>query len=324
MPKQNRVNPFGEIVTISARGTLMGNRGCLHDANGRIRTQSGRPAWVTCLLKYKGRKREVMSPGQYTELFFLDEATALGAGHRPCGTCQKARYDIFKTLWMQANTGMASNIQDLDRHLNGERLASVGTAAFWLAKLGDLPSGVFVVTDTDPKSALLIWEGRLYPWTANGYLAPRMIDMDEHVLVLTPRSICRTLDAGFWPKVHPSIEMLLSMSNLDTVPSRDESPGRTNAWEPQTFAPQPVQEVREPVPEASMSEQTLHRLSTTPRGRALYTYFAAILEVTGMNSGGVFPLKKFLGNFSGHEKAGRIEKVDGGYRLTPDGIDYSD
>ena len=84
MSRQNRVTPYGEIVAVSAKGTLMGNRGCLHDDAGRIVRQSQRKAWIYCLLEFKGIKRTVMAPGNYTELFFLDEATALAAGHRPC------------------------------------------------------------------------------------------------------------------------------------------------------------------------------------------------------------------------------------------------
>ena len=98
MPLQNRVTPYGDIIAVSARGTLMGNRGRLHDAIGRVvrRQVSSYSAWVTCLLAFKGRRRTVMAPGRYTELFFLDEATALSAGHRPCGECRRADYRRFK------------------------------------------------------------------------------------------------------------------------------------------------------------------------------------------------------------------------------------
>ena len=97
---QNRVTPFGEIVTSEARGTLMGNRGCLHDQH---RALSGRRwttrAWVTCLLSFKGRRRQLMRPGHYTELFFLDEATALSAGHRPCAECRREAFRRFVDGW---------------------------------------------------------------------------------------------------------------------------------------------------------------------------------------------------------------------------------
>lgn len=103
VPRQNRVTPFGDIVASSARGTLMGNRGCLHDASGRITRPYRLTAWIYCLLEFKGRRRAVMSPGKYTELFFLDEATALAAGHRPCAECQRGRYNEFMAYWGKAN-----------------------------------------------------------------------------------------------------------------------------------------------------------------------------------------------------------------------------
>ena len=99
MPLQNRVTPFGELIATPARGTLMGNRGCLHDAQQRIRRTFAVKRWIICVLEFKGRHRQVMAPGQYTELFFLDEATALAAGHRPCAECQRARYDLFRAHW---------------------------------------------------------------------------------------------------------------------------------------------------------------------------------------------------------------------------------
>ena len=95
VPKQNRVTPFGEIVAVPERGTLMGNRGVLHDDRGTIRRPWQLRRWILCVLEFKNRKRSVMSPGCYTELFFLDEATGLAAGHRPCAECQRPRFREF-------------------------------------------------------------------------------------------------------------------------------------------------------------------------------------------------------------------------------------
>ena len=99
MHRQNRVDPEGALVAVAARGTLMGNRGCLHDDGGNIVRQSARDAWVTCLLSFKERQRQIMQPGHYTELFFLDEATALAAGHRPCSECRRERYVAYQEAW---------------------------------------------------------------------------------------------------------------------------------------------------------------------------------------------------------------------------------
>jgi len=111
VPLQNRVTPRGDIIATPARGTLMGNRGCLHDEARRIVRPivGGYRAWVTCVLTFKGRRRPVMRPGRYTELFFLDEATALAAGHRPCAECQRQRYQLFRAHWAAARTVTGSS-----------------------------------------------------------------------------------------------------------------------------------------------------------------------------------------------------------------------
>ena len=105
MPRQNRVTPFGEIIATPERGTFMGNRGVLHDAEGRIRRAWQVKRWIVCVLEFRGRKRTVMTPGPYTELFFLDEATALAAGHRPCAECRHARFLDFCTLRGSGTSG---------------------------------------------------------------------------------------------------------------------------------------------------------------------------------------------------------------------------
>ena len=99
MSRQNRVTPFGEIVAVPEKGTFMGNRGVLHDAGGYIKRAWQVKRWLVCVLEFRGRKRQVMTPGRYTELFFLDEATALAAGHRPCSECRHARFVAFCNAW---------------------------------------------------------------------------------------------------------------------------------------------------------------------------------------------------------------------------------
>src|ERR1700743_3660322 len=100
---QNRVDPQGNIIKTTARGAWMGNRGQLHNEQRQIVRPFKLKAWLTCLLQFNGRKREVMSPQRYTELFFLDEATAFAAGHRPCFECRRKDYDLFKSFWLQGN-----------------------------------------------------------------------------------------------------------------------------------------------------------------------------------------------------------------------------
>src|SRR5574341_421301 len=145
MPRQNRVTPFGEIIITPARGTLMGNRGCLHDAHQQIiRLYQGK-RWIICQLQCKGRHREVMTPGQYTELFFLDEATALAAGHRPCAECSRSRFEKFRTLWAQANPDLVHGSKPLasviDQVLHQERINAVQQKMTYQELLGALPEG---------------------------------------------------------------------------------------------------------------------------------------------------------------------------------------
>ena len=300
----------------------MGNRGCLHDSSGQITKQWARKAWVTCLLDYKGRQRQIMAPRQYTELFFLDEATALASGHRPCGTCQKARYNIFKQIWLNANRRYLgdgqTSIQAIDEYMHRERYASSGEQVDHISELADLPDGVFVVRQSRPATAYLYWEGKLFAWEADGYEQRKVTTSGESVYVLTPQSVVRALKEGFWPKVHSSV-----------------AEGRRRNERPETTDNEPVAtadsvSVTAPNKKKSTSKHDekqfctsgLHRLKKTPAGKELFTYFSAILRVTGMDKGASFLLKVFLGNFSTHLQAGRIEKAAHGYRLTPIGIDY--
>lgn len=204
MARRNRVTPFGEIVAAPARGTLMGNRGCLHDASFNVTKRSARTAWVTCLLEFNGRKRSLMSQGQYTELFFLDEATAFAAGHRPCATCQRERFKEFKLLWGGAIGKSDVSPSEIDEALKAQRLASASAAALRRCKLSELPEGVIVTLDANLQAAFLYWQGRLFPWAADGYGAPVSPSANELVTVITPQGICSVLSCGLLPRVHPS------------------------------------------------------------------------------------------------------------------------
>jgi hypothetical protein len=210
-PLQNRVTPFGELIATPARSTLMGNRGRLHDHDRRIVRRVARSyrAWVTCLLEFRGRRRVVMAPDRYTELFFLDEPTALAAGHRPCGECRRADYRRFKALWLVANRdrglGPTAPVGAIDRELHRDRLDADGRARTYGARLSSLPDGVFVVMP-DSAEPLLYWQGRLAPWSPGGYGVNRPAPHNQRVTVLTPRSTTLTIAAGYVPAVHPSVE----------------------------------------------------------------------------------------------------------------------
>lgn len=204
MPLQNRVTPEGEIIATAARGTMMGNRGgCLHRPDKTL----GRRRWVTrqwicCELRFRGRHREVMAPGQYTELFFLDEATALAAGHRPCFECRRADALAFASLWAQAEgrTGRVT-AKHMDRILHDERLGPGGTKRVYQWRVGDLPAGSIVRLDGQPH---LVTGRELRLWTPEGYLGAVRVDPDTVVEVLTPPSIVALFRLGLQPRLHPT------------------------------------------------------------------------------------------------------------------------
>ena len=184
----------------------MGNRGgCLHDTAQRIVRPFASRRWITCLLEFKGRRRQVMTPDRYTELFFLDEATALAAGHRPCAECQRARYDLFREHWAAANPDLAGTARpaadDMDRVLHAERLGPARTKRTYRERLSRLPAGAMVA---DAHHAFLVHERGLLRWTAGGYGAPDPPASDLELSVLTPPSVVRAITRGLSVATHPS------------------------------------------------------------------------------------------------------------------------
>ena len=200
MPHQNRVTPFGDIIATPERGTMYGNRGCLVNAEGKIARPFRELRWIICVLDFKERKHPMMAPGRYTGLFFLDEATALAAGHRPCAECQRGRFDLFRETWSTANPDL-TNVHRLlapviDKVLHSERLGPRQS----VKSTGDLPDGTFVTDNgTD---AYLVWQNKLLLWTPSGYKLSKTKNFS--VEVLTPRSIVNTLGAGYPVAVHSS------------------------------------------------------------------------------------------------------------------------
>jgi len=208
MPRQNRVDPFGQIVATAARGTRMGNRGCLHDAGDRPIRQYQTRRWIVCVLDFKGRTRAPMPPGHYTSLFFLDEATALAAGHRPCAECQRERFTSFRAHWAAANPDLAGSaappVDTIDTALHRERLSGHHrqrdkVKPTYAARLSALPDGTFLTLAGDP-TPYLLWQEALHPWSFAGYASP-IPRADAAVQVLTPRSTVRALAHGYVPQV---------------------------------------------------------------------------------------------------------------------------
>jgi hypothetical protein len=208
MPRQNRVTPFSTIEAVAARGTLMGNRGILHDERGRLGIARWRhPHWVTCILEFKGRWRPVMQPHAYTELFFLDEATAFAAGHRPCGECRRSDYRRFLDAWAKA-TGAdrlklravaIDEIMHESRHQPGNRAQRA-----WRADLAGLPDGTFVRLKGDAH-AWVVNGSSLLRWSHEGY-DERKKRFRGEVEVLTPKVTVAAFRAGYRPMLHSSAQ----------------------------------------------------------------------------------------------------------------------
>jgi hypothetical protein len=201
MPRQNRVTPYGVLVAVPHRGLFWGNRGGLHDPQGRLVRYSRGRAWAICVLEFKGRRRQQWAPGRLTELFFLDEATGLAAGHRPCGECRYRDYQAFKDAWAAAHGGERPGVQAIDARLHADRLAGPGIRRTYPARLADLPDGTMVDLEDAP---CLVWGGRLLAWTPGGYIDRRVRVPDGQVTVITPRATVAVLAAGYRPVLHPT------------------------------------------------------------------------------------------------------------------------
>jgi hypothetical protein len=237
----NRVTPYGEVIAVPDRGMFWGNRGALVDGDGRLARYSRGKAWMICVLSYKGIRRQQWTPGRLTELFFLDEATALAAGHRPCGECRYQAYQEFKRCWAsafsdpaRAQTRAASGetrgtlgearavpgwrgialpgVREIDARLHADRLAAPSerrdrlagaeVRRTYTAPLAALPDGTMADLDGAPH---LVLGGRLLRWTPGGYTAdPVLATASGPVTVITPRSTVAVLAAGYRAVLHES------------------------------------------------------------------------------------------------------------------------
>ena len=209
MPLQNRVTPFGEIVAHPARGLFTGNRGCLCDEAGKLARRRWRlKAWITCQLRFKDWWRPVMQPSVWTELFFLDEATALAAGHRPCALCRRAAYNLYRRAWAEAK-GLAAppKAMEMDHQLHRDRIDRDRGKRTFRARLTELPDGTMVCLPGSTRRAMLIRDGHLMAWTAGGYVDAQPCP-DSLVEILTPRSSVMALTAGYRPIFHPSSDRI--------------------------------------------------------------------------------------------------------------------
>jgi hypothetical protein len=197
VPLQNRVDPFGAIFRTPARGTVMGNRGgALHNDEREIVRSWKSRRWITCVLEFRGRKREVMSPRRYTELFFLDEAVAFAAGHRPCAECRRERFRAFQSAW-----GAGACADEMDLALHRARIDR-GRKVTYETDLESLPDGAMIAIDG---AAYLVWSDALVLWTPQGYARTDPRPAGMRVTVLTPRPAVECFHRGYRPEIHDSL-----------------------------------------------------------------------------------------------------------------------
>jgi hypothetical protein len=201
MPLQNRVDPYGTIFRTQARGTMMGNRGgALHNDQREIVRPFLNQRWITCVLEFRGRHRSVMSPGRYTELFFLDEAVAFAAGHRPCAECRRERFNAFRFAW-KGTPSAPPSAPDIDAKLHRSRVDTRRQKVTYEAALSSLPNGTFIEIDRHP---CLVWDDAIFPWTPEGYADRKPRPNRSRVTVLTPQPIVHCFRHGYEPEIHAS------------------------------------------------------------------------------------------------------------------------
>ena len=205
MPLQNRVTPLGDLVADPARGLVYGNRGCLHDEHGRIRRRYAGKRWIACRLEFRGwRRGALLQPGRFTELFFLDDATAFAAGHRPCALCRREDYDRFSAIWHELHPSKVG-ADAIDAQLHSERISpDTRTQRHHMADLDELPDGAFVLENGRP---CVVFGAHLHEWTVAGYTHRSTRAAGRRAVLITPPSLVFVLRAGWEPLVpflHPS------------------------------------------------------------------------------------------------------------------------
>jgi hypothetical protein len=213
VPLRNRVTPLGELEAVPERGLLYGNRGNLHDADGRIVRRYQVRRWIACALHFRGRRRHpLLRPGRFTELFFLDEATAFAAGHRPCAECRNADYKRFAALWLQIHPGQ-KGADAMDVQLQEERHdPETKGPRLHREPYPSLPDGTMVLRDGEP---WLVRSGSLLRWAQGGYTERAARPARGDAEVITAPSLVEILRRGWEPLLHPSADTLVPPATID-------------------------------------------------------------------------------------------------------------
>jgi hypothetical protein len=194
MPMRNRVTPLGDIVALELRGAWLGNRGILHEGT-EIRRFHASSLWITCVLRFRGRRMRQWQPHHYTHLYFWDEALAFSAGHRPCAECRRADYNAFRTAWAQGRGVDRPAAKQLDQQLHAERIVRGSHRRRLHARpWRSIPTGAFVLREDGPA---LVHADTVRPWTDAGYAAPQPRPRVGDAQVITPPGVLAAFEAGY-------------------------------------------------------------------------------------------------------------------------------
>jgi hypothetical protein len=209
MPRRNRVDPWGDLHAVPERGMFTGNRGCVVDDSGEVARHHRGQLWITCVTEYKDWRSPLAQPGRWTPLFFLDDASALAAGHRPCGLCRSDAYLSYRdAVSRAAGSPQPLRAEELNRRLSAERLQAgrgldrARDRNLWTSTIAALPMGTVIVHRS--RGPQLVLEDRLLSFTFAGWAQPRPRPSSGEVLVLTPPTSVAALLHGFEPVLHPS------------------------------------------------------------------------------------------------------------------------
>jgi hypothetical protein len=207
VPRRNRVDPWGDLHACSDRGLLTGNRGCLVDDDGAVVRHHRSSLWIACLLEYRDWRWPLARPGRWTPIFFLDDAVALAAGHRPCGLCRRHAYHAYRDA-VTRGVGASEPLKasDLDRRLVAERhrrgrgIERAADRIVWTAPWPDLPDGTVVVDDD--QQARLVVEERLFTFSFAGWRDATSRPASGVARILTPPTSVHALANGYVPMLH--------------------------------------------------------------------------------------------------------------------------
>ncbi len=209
MPRRNRVDPWGDLHAVSARGLLTGNRGCVVDDHERVVRHHGSSLWIACLTRFRGWRFPLARPRRWTPLFFLDDAVALAAGHRPCATCRRADYTAYRDAVTRATGASAPLLGwqlnarlQAERHRRGRGLDRAADRITWSAPFPELPTGTVVVAAD--RTCQLVLPDLLLRFSFAGWTDAVPRPPDGAATVLTPPTSVAALAHGYQPLLHPS------------------------------------------------------------------------------------------------------------------------